>query len=79
MKEDVLKISLDYILRLLELNEVRRMKDEAVKNQSFNLALEIRDKEVELLKTIPTYEDLKAAREMLNSEPNVQVSDTTKV
>jgi hypothetical protein len=77
MKEDVLKTCLDYILRLLELNEIRRMKDEAIKNQSFNLACEIRDKELELLKILPTYDDLKAARDLLNNEQAVQVSDTS--
>jgi hypothetical protein len=69
MKEliDAIKKGIDYILLVSELSQVVREKEAAVKSQDFQLAVEIRTKEEELRRQLPTSDELKEVRESLNN------------
>lgn len=64
--KDVLNRMLDYFILAGELNEVREEKNKCVKNQEYQNAAEIRDKETKLLKQLPTLMDFKDMKEQLN-------------
>ena len=66
MEKDIIKKCLDYIILLAELNEVQRLKHCAIKEQSFELAVKLRDEERELQSKIPTLEEIKNLRSVLN-------------
>lgn len=66
-EKEIISQGLSYILSLFELNEIRRQKDMAVKNQQFELACDWREKETEAQKLIPTYEQLRELREQLTN------------
>lgn len=64
---EIMRKILDYFLKVCELNEVIRQKHEAVKAQSFELAVKFRDEEKKLLLEIPGYEELKEMRQSLTN------------
>lgn len=63
---NAVKVGLDYLLVVIELNICRENKNEAVTKQDFEKAAEWRAKETTLMGTLPTYEAIKSMREKLN-------------
>lgn len=67
-QQEVLNSILDYFILIGELDEVREAKNKCVKNQEYQNAAEIRDKEVELLKQLPNLQQFKDLKLQLNNK-----------
>lgn len=80
MNEDqleVLKKVLDYILYICELNQVRRKKTEAVRNQMFEAAVLLRDEERRIESLLIPFDDFKELRDKLNLTSTTPSISTT--
>lgn len=67
MKEkEIIKKCLDWWLLTIEINEIQKMKNAAVKEQSYELAMKYREEEIKLAEQLPTVDQLRKLREKLN-------------
>ena len=67
MNNEIINKILSYLIMVTELQEVKRLKACAVREQSFELATTLREKEIELLNQLPTLEQIKLWREQITS------------
>jgi hypothetical protein len=65
-EKEVLKMLLDYFIAHNEIMDLRQLKAEAIKNQDYQLACDIRAKEKVVMKLVPSAEQFVEARKTLN-------------
>ncbi len=53
------------MIAIMEINETARLKNAAVKNQDFKLALELRQKEAEMESKLISLQDIKEIRKQI--------------
>lgn len=65
-EKDVLKKCLDYIIVSMEYDKIEMLKNIAIRSQSFEIATNLRELQLERVKNAPTLEEFKNLRELLN-------------
>jgi len=68
MEKKLLLKLVDYIISVMEINEIARLKNEAVKKQDFKTALELRLKETDLTQNLISLEKIKELRSQIAGE-----------
>lgn len=68
IEKETLKQILDFYITLSEINNVIDQKNQAVKNNMFEKAAELRDQEIKLKKSLPTTDYFKVLRSKLDEE-----------
>ena len=68
IEKSTLKCILDFYITLSEINDVIEQKNNAIKNQTFEKAAELRDLEVKLKRSLPTTNFFRELRNKLDEE-----------
>lgn len=71
----LVKLALGMLLKHIEISEVVSQKYKAVKAQDYQAAVVLREKEVELLKELPVYSQMKEVYDQLDVTGNIQLLD----
>lgn len=65
MEKELIKQVFDYLIKMVEINETIKNKTNAVKDQNFALASELRSSELLLIESLPSLESMKEIRNSL--------------